>query len=215
MRIRPTRSRRAFLRNALAGTAGLVLSAQMSGCAAFSSRDPVAEPTPEDSQAPGSKRLLVYFSRAGKNYYYGERTRLTVGNTEVLAGMISGLVACDVHRIERVDPYSDDYQATVRRNVQEQESNARPAIANPLASIGPYDTVLLGSPIWNVRAPTIMSTFVESLDFTGKTIFPFTTYAVSEFGNSYSRLHGGVPRRDDRRRPRGARGGSRGCHCRR
>ena len=83
--------------------------------------------------------------------------------------MISRLISCDVHRIEPVDPYPDSYAATVARNVREQDADARPAIANPLASIAPYDTVLLGSPIWNVRAPMIMSTFVEGFDFTGKT----------------------------------------------
>jgi hypothetical protein len=55
------------------------------------------------------------------------------------------------------DPYPDDYSATVERNVREQDANARPAVANPLTSIERYDTVLLGSPIWNVRAPMIMS----------------------------------------------------------
>ena len=44
--------------------------------------------------------LLAYFSRAGENYFYGGRTNLEVGNTEVLAGMIGGETACDVHRIE-------------------------------------------------------------------------------------------------------------------
>jgi len=127
---------------------------------------------------------LVYFSRAGENYYYGGRTNLSVGNTEVMAGMIRALIACDVSRIQPVDPYPDAYEETVRRNVQEQEAQARPAIANPLDSGEPYDTVLLGSPIWNVRAPMIMSTFVESFDFTGKTIFPFTTYAVSGLGTT-------------------------------
>src|SRR5215204_3397176 len=100
-------------------------------------------PEPPASASGGSKTLLAYFSRAGENYYYGGRIDLTVGNTEVVAGMISGLIACDIYRIEPVDPYPDDYEETVRRNVQEQEARARPAIANPLASIEPYDTVVL------------------------------------------------------------------------
>ena len=77
------------------------------------------------------------------------------------------------------DPYSEGYDATVERNVREQNDNARPGIANPRTSISDYDTVLVGSPIWNNRAPMIMSTFVESLDFNGKTLYPFVTYAVS------------------------------------
>ncbi|WP_436646542.1 flavodoxin [Actinoplanes sp. URMC 104] len=128
--------------------------------------------------------LLAYFSRAGENYFNGGRRRLAVGNTEVVAGMISRLIGCDVHRIEAADPYPDDYEPTVARNVREQNENARPAIANPLTSIERYDTILLGSPIWNVRAPMIMTTLVEGLDFAGKTIHPLTTYAMSGLGTT-------------------------------
>ena len=65
--------------------------------------------------------------------------------------MIADLIACDVHRIDAADPYPVSYDATVARNVQEQNTDARPAIADQLASIEQYDTVLLGSPIWNVQ----------------------------------------------------------------
>ncbi len=128
--------------------------------------------------------LLAYFSRAGENYYYGGRTDLTVGNTEVVARMISKLIRCDVHRIRSADPYPYDYEETVARNVREQQADARPRIANPLATIERYDVVLLASPIWNVRAPMIMSTFAERYDFAGKTIFPVTTYAMSGLGTT-------------------------------
>jgi flavodoxin len=130
------------------------------------------------------KVLLAYFSRAGENYFYGGRTQLAVGNTEVAAGIIAPLIGCDVYRIEAAEPYSDDYEETVARNVQEQRADARPAIANPLGGIDGYDTVLLGSPIWNVRPPQIMATFAERFDFAGKTVFPFVTYAVSGLGGA-------------------------------
>ena len=136
------------------------------------------------SNPAGNKILLAYFSRAGENYYYGGRTDLAVGNTEVLAGLVSKRIRCDVHRIRPVDSYPGGYEDTVQRNVREQEADARPAIANPLASIDPYRVVLLGSPIWNVRAPMIMASFVERFDFTGKTVHPFTTYAMSGLGTT-------------------------------
>jgi flavodoxin len=133
----------------------------------------------------GSGRVLVaYFSRAGENYFYGGRRNLEVGNTEVVATMIADLIDCDTHRIEAKDPYPDGYDATVQRNVAEQDADARPAIADPLASIEGYQHVLLGSPIWNMRPPMIMSTFAESYDFTGITVHPFVTYAVSGLGNT-------------------------------
>lgn len=130
------------------------------------------------------KVLLAYFSRAGENYYYGGRTQLAVGNTEVVAGMIAWLIGCDVYRIEATDPYPDDYEATVERNVQEQRADARPAIANPPPALAGYDTVLLGSPIWNVRPPLIMATLAARLNFGGKALFPFVTYAVSGLGTT-------------------------------
>ena len=161
--------------------AGTAIGTSVAGCTGNSSEP---QPATGRSPAPGGPVLLAYFSRAGENYHYGGRRRLTVGNTQVIAEMISELVGCDVHRIEAADSYSDDYEATVRRNVEEQNTDARPAIRNRLTSIQQYDTVLLGSPIWNIRAPMIMSTFTEGLDFTGKTIHPFTTHAMSGLGTT-------------------------------
>jgi flavodoxin-like protein len=109
----------------------------------------------------------------------------------VLATLISQRIACDVYRIEAAEPYSDDYDDTVERNVRKQDADARPAMAKPLLSVEQHQTILLGSPVWNVRAPMIMSTFVEGLDFSGKTVLPFTTYAMSGLGSvpgDYARL---------------------------
>lgn len=74
----------------------------------------------------------------------------------MLARIISARLGCDLHRIEPADPYPDSYDETVQRNVREQDTNARPVIADPLPSIGGCETILLASPIWNVRAPMIM-----------------------------------------------------------
>lgn len=123
--------------------------------------------------------LLAYFSRAGENYHDGGRRVLDVGNTEVVAGLIGDRIACDIYRIEAADPYPHYYDETVDRNVEERNADARPAIADPLPDLADYTTVVIGSPVWSVRAPMIMSTFVEGLDFTGKTVLPFVTYAVS------------------------------------
>ncbi|MEU9288286.1 flavodoxin [Streptomyces sp. NPDC048275] len=159
---------------------------QITGCSPSQSGE--AAPESSDRSAatpsPGKRVLLTYFSRPGENYYYGGRTDLKTGNTEVLAQLINERIACDVHRIEAVDPYPDDYDETVARNVREQDADARPAIANPPSSIDRYDVVLLAGPIWNVRAPMIMSTFAERYDFRGKTVHPITTYAMSGLGTT-------------------------------
>lgn len=93
--------------------------------------------------------------------------------------MITDRVDCDVYEIEAADPYPDAYAATVDRNSREQDEDARPEIANPLPDLAGYDTVMIGSPIWNVRAPMIMSTFIEGVDLGGKVVLPFVTFAVS------------------------------------
>jgi hypothetical protein len=68
--------------------------------------------------------------------------------------------------------------------VRDQREPARPAIRHPLPAIDEFDTVILASGIWNVRAPMIMTTFAESYDFTGKTVFPVTTHAMSGLGTT-------------------------------
>lgn len=98
--------------------------------------------------------------------------------------MIAAAVGADVYRIEAADPYPHDYEQTVERNKQEQDDDARPAIAGRLPAVSNYDTVLLGSPIWNVRPPMIMRTFIEGVDLSGKVIHPFVTYAVSGMGDT-------------------------------
>ncbi|GAA3607814.1 hypothetical protein GCM10022419_110970 [Nonomuraea rosea] len=173
--------RRSFLRDAFLAGGAVMAGVPILGCASAPARRAAAEPGP----APAAKSvLLAYFSRAGENYSYGGRRNLQVGNTEVVARMISGRIDCDVHRIEPADPYPTGYEETVARNVREQDADVRPAIAGALPSIDRYDTVLLGSPIWNVRAPLIMSTFTEGLDLRGKTVVPFTTYAMSGLGTT-------------------------------
>ena len=131
----------------------------------------------------------------------------------MLARIIAARMDCDVHRIEPVEPYPADYDETVERNLREQETDARPAIANPLRSIDGYDTVLLAGPIWNVRAPMIMSTFAESHDFAGKTVHPVTTHAMSGLGTTPddyarecrgARIAAGLAVRGERARSAGA-----------
>lgn len=174
-RERTVLGRRSFLRHLLVGGAAVLAG----GC----SSPRQTSPGPAPSGAARSV-LLAYFSRHGENYFNGGRINLQVGNTEVLAGMIRERIACDVHRIRPVDPYPQDYEQTVARNVREQNADARPAIAGRAPSIDRYDVVLLASPIWNVRAPMIMSTFTEGLDFTGKIVFPVTTHAMSGLGGT-------------------------------
>jgi flavodoxin len=176
--------RATLLRRAALGATGLLLGGTLAGCGQASTDSGRREEDARGDAAASRKVLIAYFSRAGENYYYGGTRDIEIGNTEVLATMIANHVVADVYRIRAASPYPHSYEATVRRNVREQNADARPRIANPLKSIDDYDVILLGSPIWNVRPPMIMSTFAESFDFSGKTIHPFVTYAISELGTT-------------------------------
>ena len=183
--------RRAVLRGTIiAGGVGLGMA--LAACTSVPTPRPAHMPTlapqaghtgAEPKVVPPSRALLAYFSRAGENYYYGGRIQLQTGNTEVIAGMIGDQITVDTFRIDAADSYPDGYESTVQRNREEQRSNARPAIVGDLPDIVRYDTVLLGCGVWNVRAPMIMRTFVDALDFAGKSVHPFVTYAVSGMGN--------------------------------
>jgi flavodoxin len=194
-------SRRTVLRGSLLGGTVAARSApQACGSSQGAKQQQASTSQPSPTQQPstmpsrtattsprasrGSSVLLAYFSRPGENYYYGDRTDLEVGNTKLLAEKIATRLRCDVHEILAVEPYSDDYDDTVARNVREQDADARPEVANSLADLDGYDVVLLASPIWNVRPPMVMRSFAEALDFTGKTVHPVTTYAMSGLGTA-------------------------------
>ncbi|MFJ6352040.1 flavodoxin [Streptomyces sp. NPDC092046] len=175
--------RRTLLRGALLTGATAITGTHLTSCSAPAAEHSTEPTRQSTATAPdGRGVLLAYFSRRGENYYYGRRTDLATGNTEVLAGTISRLITCEVYRIEAAEPYPDSYDQTVQRNVREQDADARPAIAGRLPSLDRYDTILLGSPIWNVRPPMIMKTFAEALDFHGRTVVPFTTHVMSRLG---------------------------------
>lgn len=215
MNTRPSPHRMLHRRTVLLGGTLAITTAQV-GCSPQNRPDPAGEATdgtttpdprtdPSSSQQRGSQGqarvLVVYYSRPGENYYYGDRMDLDVGNTEVLADVISRRldelgVDHDVHRLEAVDAYPNDYDATVARNVREQDNDARPALVDPLDSIAPYDVVLVGSPIWNVRPPMLMHTFADTHDFTGKTVNPFVTYAVSGLGTAVEEYEAACPGAD-------------------
>jgi flavodoxin len=170
-------SRRVALRATAVGAAGL--AAVLTGCSGPGATRPASTTAAASTPAPGRRVLVAFFSRPGENYFYGGRTNLAIGNTEVVAGMIRDRSGADLYKIEPVEPYPNRYDEAVDRNKQEQESDALPAIAGALPGVGPYDTVILGSPVWGSRAPRIMSTFLAGIDLVGKTVLPLVTYAVS------------------------------------
>lgn len=125
-----------------------------------------------------SKILIAYFSRSG--------------NTEEIANQSNELVSGTLVKIETVEPYPDSYSETVDIAQQELEQNARPAIQNLNIDMNDYDTIFIGYPIWWHNAPMAVYTFLESYDFTGKTVIPFCTSGGSDIDESLSGIEAAV-----------------------
>ena len=128
-------------------------------------------------EAPAaSKTLVAYFSRAGENYGVG---MVETGNTEIIAKMIAEKLGADTFRIQTVYAYPESYDACTKVAKQERDSEARPELTATVANMDRYDVIYLGYPIWYGDMPMAVYTFLESYDFTGKTILPFCTHAGS------------------------------------
>lgn len=125
-----------------------------------------------------SKKLVAYFSASGT----------TAGAAKNLAQK----AGADLYEIKPETPYTradlNWQDKNSRSSVEMNDKSKRPALANKDANIAAYDTILLGFPIWWYIAPTIINSFLESYDFTGKTIILFATSGGSGFGKTVQNL---------------------------
>jgi flavodoxin len=131
-----------------------------------------------------SKSLIAYFSRKGNNYVGGSIVNLTIGNTEVISKKIRRLTGSDVFQITTVKSYPDDYTETTNVARNEQKEDARPELTETVNNMDSYDVIYIGYPNWYGTMPMAVFTFLESYDFSGKTIVPFCTHEGSGLGSS-------------------------------
>ena len=124
------------------------------------------------------KKLVAYFSASG--------------TTRKVAEMIAETAKADLYEIVPKQPYSKAdlnwMDKKSRSSVEMSDKKFRPEITDADAQIDKYDEIILGFPIWWYVAPTIINTFLESYDFTGKKIVLFATSGGSGFGNTVSEL---------------------------
>lgn len=109
------------------------------------------------------------------------------GNTEEMAEYIAEQTNGDLYKIEPKTPYPNEYNKCGEVAKVERDDNVRPEIANLPDNIDEYDTIYIGYPIWWHTAPMIIGTFLESSDFSGADIYPFTQSAsmdTEQFENS-------------------------------
>ncbi len=126
----------------------------------------------------GSKILVAYFS--------------ATGTTKGVAEIIAGNMGADIYEIVPQEPYTDadlDWHDDSSRSTTEMnDSSSRPEINGAVEDMEQYDIVFIGYPIWWGEAPRIVSTFMESYSFEGKTLIPFCTSSSSGLGSSGKNL---------------------------
>ena len=130
------------------------------------------------AQDSGTDVLIVYFSRADENYSVGT---ITEGNTKIIAGMIADATGADTFEIVPKQKYPANYKACCDVAQKELRQNARPEIAET-KDIGSYRTIFVGYPNWWGDMPMCIYTFIESQDWSGKTVIPFCTHEGSGLG---------------------------------
>lgn len=112
------------------------------------------------------------------------------GTTASVAKKLAEGLGADLFEIKPEKPYTsqdlDWHKKTSRSSVEMNDPHSRPAIAAKVGNMGQYETVFVGFPIWWSRSPTIISTFLESYDFSGKMIVPFATSGGSGLGETES-----------------------------
>jgi flavodoxin len=130
------------------------------------------------------KCLIAYFSRKGQNYVSGRLVDLKVGNTEVVANMIRKITNGVLFHIESVTAYPNGYTEATEVAKNELRAKARPKLTGQVENMKGYDVIFLGYPNWWGTMPMPVFTFLESYDFSEKTIVPFCTHEGSGLGHS-------------------------------
>ncbi len=130
------------------------------------------------------KCLIAYYSREGNNIVGGRIVNLPIGNTEVVAKIIQEVTEGDVFRIDTVNSYPEDYMETTEVAKKEQNENARPQLSSHVEDFDSYNVIFLGFPNWWGTMPMAVFSFLESYNFSGKTIVPYCTHEGSGLGSS-------------------------------
>ncbi len=148
----------------------------------------VSEDNEPAETATGSNILVAYFSLAGEQYEVGV---IEKGNTEIVAEMIADATGADTFKIESTEEYPTTYDGLL--DISRKEEDDPPEIADTVDNMDDYDTIFLGYPIWWGDTPTIIKVFLQSYDFSGKTIIPFCTHAGSGLAGTDRTISGLCP----------------------
>ncbi len=125
-----------------------------------------------------SKKLVAYFSAQG--------------STAKLAKTLAAAAGAELYEIKPAVPYErrdlNWMDKKSRTTLEMQDKNCRPALADTDAPVAEADVIFLGFPIWWYREPSIIDSFLEAYDFSGKTVVPFFTSGGSQLGEGQARI---------------------------
>lgn len=130
------------------------------------------------------KSIIIYFSRADENYAVGY---IDKGNTEVIAEYIKDITGADMFKVEPKNPYSKDYDTCIKE-AKERQNNHDAPIKDNVPDLSDYEVIYIGSPVYWSDMPEELVTALKDIDFTGKTIRPFTTHEGSGLGSIPSQI---------------------------
>lgn len=164
---------------------------------------PSSSPMRTSPQKTGHKVLIAYFTWA-ENTHVDDPSAidpdastsasvLPPGNTAKLAGWIQERTGGDLFSIRVTEPYSSDYDECLDRAAEEKQSRARPALTDTVPDMAQYDVVFLGYPNWWYTLPMPVLTFLESYDFSGKTVIPFCAHGTGGLAESVDDLREALP----------------------
>lgn len=159
------------------------------------------EEQPEDdaaanTEAPtGSNILIAYFTvpeTDGVDTVANASRVATdggvVGNTEFIATEIQKNLGGDLFAIETVQEYPGSHDPLLEFAYNEKSDDARPELSTHIENLDGYDYIFIGYPNWNADLPMPLYTFLETYDFSGKTIIPFVTHGGNGFSNTISTI---------------------------
>ena len=171
--------------------AALLMAAALAACGAQTAGRTASETQSSAASSAAKGHILVaYFSQAGEQYDVGVVEK---GNTQIVAEMIADETDADLFHIERKAAYPSKLSELLDEAQDEQKNSARPELAAAVDNWDDYDTIFLGYPIWWGDMPMPVYTFLESYDFTGKTVIPFDTNGVSGLADTVSAVTKACP----------------------
>lgn len=167
-----------------------------------SPNETVTTPSPEPEES-GPRILIAYFTWAD-NTVVDDPSSVNVdattsasvlapGHVAQMAGWIQAETGGDLFSIQTADPYSSDYDECLDRAADEKADNARPALSGSVSNMADYDVVFLGYPDWWSTCPMAVFSFLDSYDFSGKTVIPFCAHGTSGLGSSVRDIKAALP----------------------